>query len=337
MKKLMSALTTLLLALGLFAIAPATQADAAPPSVPGGRANYVATLMVARYNDAFGRLSMLTFAPNNQVVEDYWVWRQTEAPTTMTFANQVDTGLDTGSPGPACSVMTARKFTDAPARRTSRWVYDRYGNVVITHQPGSITETYRVIQRAGITELSLIRHSYANASQVFGQAFGSRASFGTKQAMNASALAAAVRSTPFTSREQNWNTPTVTTSSSFNWYQYVSCGSNCARGPGSTTPLSQVTPQTYHTYFMNGGGRKVYWYHQIESVAAGWDANRQTWAFPRKPGEPFCARPARGGHLTPMLQIIDDSGKFRGLVGVEASLYLRSRGSSIISQVVAFR
>ena len=336
MKKLTSILTMLLLALGLFAVSPVPDA-AALPSVPGGRANYVSSVMVARYNDAFGRLSTLQFQAGGKVIEDYWIWRQTGAPTTQSFANQVDTGLDTGTPGPVCSVMTARKFTDAPTRRTSTWRYALNGtHIVITH-PGPITETYQIINRTGITELKLTSHSYANASQVFAQAFGSNASFSMRQGMNASQLNMAVRSTPFTAREQNWNTPTVTTSASFNWYQYDSCGPNCARGKGSVTPPSQVAPSTYHTYFMNGAGRKVYWYHQIESVAAGWDARAQAWAYPRTSGEAFCARPWRGGHLTPMLQIVDDSGKFRGLVGVEASLYHRVKGGSIIGQTIAFR
>lgn len=297
----------------------------------------MSALLIARYNDAVGRLSMLTFSADGKVVEDYWVWRQTEAPTALTFANQVDTGLDTGTPGPVCSVMTARKFTDAPTRRTSTWRYALNGTHIVVTHAGTITETYQIIDRAGVTELKLTSHNYANASQVFGQAFGSTQPFTKRQAMNAVKASPAVGWTPFTSRSQNWNTATVTTSSSFHWDQYDTCGPNCARGKGSVTPPAQVTPETYHTYFVNGGGRKVYWYHQKESVAAGWDARVGQYSLPRKPGEAFCARPSRGGHLVPMLQIIDDSGAYRGLVGTEASLYARTKGGSIVSQLIAFK
>jgi hypothetical protein len=47
-------------------------------------------------------------------------------------------------------------------------------------------------------------------------------------------------------------------------------------------------------------------------------------------GAPNCIGPG-GGHLKPLLQIIDDEGEFRGWVGVEASLSKQVYGGAIVT------
>lgn len=281
-------------------------------TLPGGRSNYVFTLMAARYNDAFSRLSTWVFRTDGTIEERYWLWRQTDAPvTTNVYAHRSPSGYTTAGCPKVCDVWTATSFLPgtSPTLRIGSWSYTPTGAVHIVWG-GTIHEYYNVTDHGTYTRLELGQYNYANVSIVYGTAFGSNWS------LNSGVTMADVRAAgdlDFTLHSQNWDAVTQSVSGTVVWSQYILCTiGSCMQGSN---------PAVYHTYYANNpavDGRKTYWYHQLASV--GGNAN--------------CADVTQGGHTQQMLQAIDDNGQFIGFVGAEASLLGRKYGGSIVNYYV---
>ena len=280
---------------------------------PDGRPHFVAAIMGARYNGAWVRLATWRFVEPDRIEEDFWFWTQDDTPASSDVnAWRLATGYRTTGCPEDCEVWTARGFEPgaAPSSRGGSYRWSSLGNLVVSWPDGR-SETYRAIDHGGYTELSLVTHDYPGVSTVYAGVFGSRASLEIGVDID---VVRASGSLPWAGHSQNWDAVTIATSGTFFWSQYLSCVSSwCIQGEN---------PSLYHTYFATdpgAGGRKIYWYHQLASVALRTD----------------CADPVRGGHTYQMLQVLDDGGAFVGFVGVEASLIAQRHGASIVAQITA--
>lgn len=286
--------------------------DATPetPPLPGGRANFVASVMGAGYNSSWVRLSTWKFSGDGKVGESYWRWDHAETPVPSSLRGQrADTGYNTTGCPKNCDVWTAKGFEPGttPRSRVGEWRFDSNNNIRIDW-PDGFFELYKVVEHSGYAELTLVTHDYKNISQVFASAFGSNASLDQGVTIDKIKAAGSVVST---FHEQGWDVVTISKTVTMPFSQYDQC-------TGSPSMQGQ-NPAVYHTYFSGNpatDGRKNYWYSQLRSVALN----------------STCADIDRGGHTFQLLQALNDDGNFIGWVGAEASLIGKYNGGTIITQ-----
>ncbi len=302
-----------------------TQADAdADPtaSLPLGRKYFVFALMLARHNAAVARLSKWLFAKDGTVQERYWIWSQKNTPDPHNIDLwRAATGYDTKGCSYVCSVWTSAGFEPGALPKTREGTYDWEDGQIIIQWSGGFWERYETIDHGTYAELSIVGHNYENVSAVYAKAFGSQASLSTTATASAIQQSGPLKLTTYA---QYWNKPTINAATTIYLSSYQLCASSPVLQGTSNQPSIPYDETGYHTYFVadpkQPEGRKVYWYHQLENVALTNNG---------------CANPARGGHLAPLLQILDDQENFVGFVGVEASLYGTNEGGSIISWMEA--
>ncbi|PZS33197.1 MAG: hypothetical protein DLM59_06805 [Pseudonocardiales bacterium] len=295
------------------AMATPAQAAAAP-NLPGGRANYVVVAIGGPANAMYVRLATYQFATNNTMTEKVWSWRQNSISGTAANMKR-STGYTTSGCLRACPIRTPINFQPGgvPVTATGTWRLDSYGHLSIGWSWGA-GETWRLDNsQAGFTSMSIWS---SNQAIVKGWGFGSNAA-ATSGATISQAYAAARLYGPLVQNVYGANTQHLNLG--FNFPDYNRCSnSTCLEGKGNTAADKRTWFNSYIGGNPNTDGRKNYWNFQTGGVAQM-----------EQPGT-VCISTNGGGHTAAMLQVIDDTGHFRGWVGVEASIVQMYWGRAIV-------
>ena len=306
-------LHALLLTLATAASAVAPGSAAPPRQLPGDRSDFVvATAHLAP--DAWTRLGTYHFDANGTVTAHSYRWELKHRPRSPVRVpvgarpNGVDCapGSVTRPGSRPCQVMTAAGFTGrAPELRRGTFEM-RPGSVVrIVWTPQS-TEEWSVQSLRG-----LVRLAFRNSGDATdGYAYGSKAGLSTRRAI--SSVHDSPRRLPLTgwSWDPRTGKRTAMKSSPFGQQNYRRCASPswCMTQyqSGSTVCDCKGSKDTSIQYYLarvNNHDRRDTWWHWCTCLVA-------------KHGQPCYSG---NSHVKPLLQVLDDSGEFRGWVGVEAS------------------
>jgi len=292
-------------------------------TLPGGRSTYVMTTFAGASNAHIVRLSMYMFATNGTVTERYWAWRQDGiAGVEQAKYTKVPSGYTTTGCVRSCPIRTPVGFQSGGTPKTTAgtWYMDRYGRLVIKW--GALLETWRLdASQAGFVSAS-IWNSNRNIREGYG--FGSNASPNvgvTRAAVTASARLYG----PIV--QNNYAVATTYSNVGFHFPSYNQCtGARCLQGKAVIAADRKTWFNTYVAVNPAADGRKNFWNFQTGAVQ---QAESPYSVCISNPGG------AGGGHTAALLQVIDDSGRFRGYVGVEASLNRRAYGQAVVSSFVS--
>ena len=193
---------------------------------------------------------------------------------------------------------------------------------VIYWDATGIRETYEINTKdSKLTELILTPHTHKNVVNAVARAYGSnyKGAGVTPQSIGKAALNPPASMSGTNLHTKRWGAGTYTKQKQpFYLSNFSACStaSNCM-------VAGAVTGSTWLQYMhFQPGTRKVTWYNMLVHPD-------------NTPTPTECIRSDRGGHQWAMLQVIDDSGKFRGFVGGEASLYGRADASNYVAMIAA--
>ncbi|MEV0384710.1 hypothetical protein [Nonomuraea sp. NPDC050643] len=307
-------------------------------SLPGGKATYVVSQghLKAASQQNWVRLGSYSFAANGTVTSSLYLWWQRNPTARQRTGMVPDSGCTTkaggSNPRPrTCEVLTAGGFTGAPDEKRTG-TYTLSGDVLSIRWKiaQTWTEQWYVrpspdgkLARLDLKQSSLATHGYG---------YGSNAAVGTRRAMSS------VKAFPGALRQDltSWahgkivksdNQPfglssfraCATTTSCLTYLQPSSKGAcqkegGCPKyGGGTAANVSSI--QYYLTKISNTDRRDTLW-HWCTCLAMERDE--------------FCY--TGNSHVKPLMQIIDDSGAFRGWVGAEASFSIgAARGTDMIA------
>lgn len=295
----------------------ATAATAAPRSLaglPGGRSTYVISAFGGTTNHMYARVATYQFATNGAMYERVWAWRQ-DSITGGTANMKRYTGYTTSGCLRACPVRTPVNFQPAGAFITAygTWYVDVYGHLII-HWSWGAYEAWRL----DASQPGFVGASIWSSNQAIVKAWGFGSNWQGGGATMAGVSAADRLYGPLV--QNAYGVPTQYISLGFHFPDYSRCtNGTCMQGKGVTAADKRTWYNTYLAGNPAQDGRKNYWNFQTGSVA-------QT----EQPGT-SCISSNGGGHTAAMLQVIDDSGRFRGWVGSEASLTQAYYGRAIVS------
>lgn len=301
-----------------FAVAPAVNARVSHGTpLPGGRPRYVVSVMGGSYNAYWVRLAQYSFTAGKggtgTVRQSYWLWNQARFSGTAK-QNKVSTGYLTSGCSATCAVRTPKGFQPGAGPMgtlTGRYRFDRYGRLVV-EWPGHQVEAWTV--RKSGPRLARMTLHHTNMSGLSGDGLGSTASFATGATRNqvaATTLTGVQRVASYGDggahpvRTSRWSTNVVAP-----MQRCSGSGSACLFHTGKAWRTAIVVPK--------GLGRRAFWQHQRQ----GNDGDR---------GACFGSG---GGHTVALLQGIDDSGRFAGFVGAEASFNGRSWHNAVVAQLL---
>ncbi len=292
---------------------------AAAATLPGGRSTYVMTTFAGASNAYIVRLSMYMFSTTGTVTERYWAWRQDGiAGVEQAKYTKVATGYTTAGCLRACSIRTPVGFQPGgtPKTTSGTWYRDSYGRIVVRW--GALYETWRLdASQAGFVSASIYN---SNRTIRKGYGFGSNASPNVGVTRD-SVYAATRLYGPIV--QNNYAVPTTYSNVGFNFPDYNKCtGVRCLQGKAVTAADRRTWFNTYIAVNPTTDGRKNYWNFQT--------GTQQQLESPNT----VCISNG-GGHTAALLQVLDDSGRFRGYVGVEASLNRRAYGQAVVSSFVS--
>jgi hypothetical protein len=305
---LLLAVLTLLLSISY--VAPASAA-----SLPGGKANWVASVGSLTNGTAYKnwvRLGYYQFSTDGTVSHNYWNWYQPDRPPRVGTGVNYECSTSSDVP-PECNVLTGAGFTGSPTGGftgtfsvsgsvlTVNFTHDRNGSALSK----TLTEKWTM----GAVDAQLQRAAggpsgFSNYSATHGFAYGSNASFDyTSRASMAEIKGTGPQDGNVGYNSWTWNRNAVANvpsgfGSFASWglcdsgqcLGYVQHDSNC----GCTSSKDR------HYYFAeHGNGRRNSMWLWCECLAQG--ATCYT----------------GNSHIRPLLQVIDDGGDFRGWVGVE--------------------
>ncbi len=272
----------------------------------GDRGNFVVAIgrLVEGIEEPWARLAQYSFRDDGTVVDDSWYWHARESRSSRTGA--APTGIRTGSTCGHCEVWTADRFEDAEGQRRTYGRYLVVGNALSIIWPGDARETWLVDISSDplLTKLTFVGSSYGANT---GWAYGSRRGF--SKSVSADRLVADTRydRTYRGAYSANQNGALTGGLTSINLGMFRPCATGCSR-------FDTVTTQ----YLLAGtGGRRNYLNHQRASLHDDCIGDRSA--------------EEEAGHLKPMLQVIDDAGRFRGWVMAEVGLYGHTGGDTILS------
>ncbi len=314
---LMMTLVAVLLPIALSA--PQAQAQAAQV-LPGGRSTYVVSVMGGTNLHMYSKLAMYLFSTNGTVTQRYWYWRQDQV---SGYSNSVHTKLPSGYTTSgcryACPVRTPVGFQKgvAPKTMTGTWRIDSYKNLYVKWT-ATAWETWRVnSSQPGFTALTAMT-AYNSQRIQRGWAFGSN--WSPDSGVSMAKVHASVRLLGPLAHNY-YGVPTQVLQQGFYFPNYQKCSNGtCLQSMENT---SSDKRKWYHSYFAGNpaaDGRKTYW-------------NSQTGSVQQSENPAWVCIGYGGGHTSAALQVIDDSGNFRGLVGAEASL---DRQAYAMAQVSAW-
>jgi hypothetical protein len=320
-----------------FIVTPSPPAVAALAALPGGKATYVVSQghLKASSKENWVRLGSYRFAADGTVTAALYLWWQRHPQARQRTGVTPDAGCTTKAGGTQsrprmCEVLTAGGFTGAPDE-TRTGTYTVSGNVVSIRWKiaQTWTEQWNVrsspdgkLARLDLKSSTLATHGYG---------YGSNATLGTRRAMSS------VKAFPGKLRQDltSWangkivnsgNQPfglssfrtCATTTYCLTYLQPSSNGAcqksgGCPKyGGGTAANVSSI--QYYLTRVSNSDRRDTLW-HWCTCLAM-------------ERGE-FCY--TGNSHVKPLMQIIDDSGAFRGWVGAEASFSTGARGADMLA------
>ncbi|GAA3260034.1 hypothetical protein [Nonomuraea helvata] len=322
----------------VLAIIVAPSGPAAAAQLPGGKATYVVSQghLKAASNENWVRLGSYRFAANGTVSAALYLWWQRHPVARQRTGLVPDSGCTTKAGGAQsrprmCEVLTAGGFTGAPDESRTG-TYTVSGNVLTIRWKIAQTWTEQWYVRSSpdgkLARLDLKSSTLAT----HGYGYGSNAAVGTRRAMSS------VKAFPGSLRQDltSWAGGKITTAgnqpfglSAFRacsttttclTYLQPSSNSACQKeggcpnyGGGTRANISSI--QYYLTKISNSDRRDTLW-HWCTCLA-----------MERKE---FCY--TGNSHVKPLMQIIDDSGAFRGWVGAEASF---STGGSRAQDMMA--
>lgn len=330
MRRIRLFLAMLFIVASVGAIAPSS-AQAA--GLPGGKSQFVLSFMGYRTqgakdpSSAFNRVSEITFNTNGTLTERYWSWNAQMAPVVNSAkANRVQVGTTTGC-SKACGVFAPVSFDKAGSTRTGTWRQDSISGkayAVIYWDATGTRETYEIKTiDPTLTELSLTSHTHSNVVRAVGRAYGSnyKGAGVTPQSIGKVAL-----NPPASMGDTNLHTKRWGAGTYMQQKQPIDMGNfkPCSTASNCLVAGDRVGSTWLQYMHFQPGTRKVTWYNMI--------VHKDNTPTPTE-----CIRNDRGGHQWAMLQVIDDSGKFRGLVGAEASLYGRADASNYVAMIAAIR
>jgi hypothetical protein len=309
-------------AIGLLAAAVLPQVVVAAPAgaatLPGGRSTYVVTMMDGRINALAVRLATYSFSTNGTVTERYWAWRQDSVSGKGNVKwTKPSSGYNTAGCTHACPVRTPVGFQKgaAPHVFTGRWTMQSHDELAIKWTPTYPLEVWHLDSgQPGIVGARLV----SGSATAVGWGIGSNA-----PASRGVSLASIYRgggwiTGPFA---ENAYAPTTRHMSvGFSTADYTLCSTGrCLQSRKVTGDDKRSWYSSYFAADPAVDGRKVYWNNQTGVV-------QQL----ENPGS-VCISASGGGHTNALLQALDDSGRFVGYVGVEASINQRKYGQDIVA------
>ena len=299
-------------------VVPARQA-AATVGLPGGRANYVVSVIGGGLNAYFSRVAEYTFTGGSgstgTVAESFWYWNMATF-TGDASVNKVNTGYATTGCANTCSIRTPVGFQPSAAPKTLNGTYtiDINGRVVVAWTGGQY-ETWTLTGFTSYQKLTLFNSNY---NLLYGDGYGSAAAFTTGASRNALAALTLNEVERTASYCSSGNCPAANNGYIFTASAPINFGSDYTACTSSPC-LSLTNTATWRSMFVvdPANGRRVFWQHQNQGVDG-------------VTGPCFSSG---GGHTWALLQAVDDNGNFIALVGAEASLNARADGNAVVSQV----
>ena len=292
--------------------AVATPASAA--TLPGGKANYVVSVIGGTVNATGVRLASYAFRSDGTVVQEYWAWRQDRitGKGNASWAKPFSGYKTTGCLRP-CPIRTPVGFQSGRRGTVIVGKWSMSGSTLTIRFGQGTAEHWRIgAGMSGVASASLI----SSSPQVHGWAIGSNASL--TRAVGMRTIYAAQRF--YGPLAQNsYGSATTMAHIGFAYQGYRLCSNGlCMQGTNVTSANKRTWFSSYWAANPTRDGRKVFWNNQTGSV-------QQT----EQPGS-TCISATGGGHTDALLQALDDSGRIVGLVGVEASLNQRKPGQAIV-------
>jgi hypothetical protein len=286
-------------------------------SLPGGRANYVVSVIGGKTGAVAVRLASYRFAANGTVVEEYWTWRQNgisgkgNSRWTKPASGYRTTGCRRN-----CPIRTPVGFQSGRRGRRASGTWSTTGSRLTIRWGRSVERWQLDTSVRGVVGARLV----TSDPQAHGWALGSNTSLA--RAVPMTALYRAQRFYgPLASN--SYGTPTTQSAIGFAYQDYTLCpNGTCLQGRAVTAANKRRWFSSYWATQPGRDGRKVFWNFQTGAVQQA-----------EQPGS-VCISASGGGHTDALLQALDDSGRIIGLVGVEASLNQRKRGQAVVSAFV---
>ncbi|WP_131741001.1 hypothetical protein [Actinomadura roseirufa] len=288
---------------------PATVAHASSrrEGPPLGKSNYAVALgglaPDSRTNSV--RLGQYTFAADGTVSELYWQWSQS------TRVVRTGTGvLADGCTTRDCEVLTAGGWQTTDVAFTATGTYGVNGTRLRIDWDGGLWEEWRLTSLAG-GELGDIELSDGNLGATHGFGNGSNASW--DQRIPAETVAA-VDQAKLVHRYYLWKTQ----STPAGYQGYIDHGD----GAPFWVPRWKVCADGRCLGAQTRAGEHVHTAYYVSPATASAEDRRDTlWHWHTELADKRGERCYTGNsHVKPMIQVVDDLGRFHGWVGVEASL-----------------
>jgi hypothetical protein len=285
---------------------------------PGGKESYAVTVgQVAPKGTTptgkeFSRLAMYYFDADGTVREAFWFWSWTVGYPAATVRT-TSAGCDN------CAIHTAGGFeTGAAVKELTGKYTTSAGKLAITWSNGATENWVVASPEPGISVIALTGSNYgANV----GQGYGSNVRSTVAVPMNQIPKKKDVGRTAFNAYDQDTGklvSGAGTSGIDLTQPQWQQCSTNCLSAAFVITdPKSKACTackpgeqRAIRYYLASEGGRKNFYEHFCTCLLQG-----KNKCF------------SGGSHLKPQLQVIDDAGKFRGWVGVEAQQRVPQRGT----------
>ncbi|MFD5426572.1 hypothetical protein [Streptomyces sp. NPDC127084] len=341
--------------LAAFALFAALLVSAAPaqaaPARPGGKANWVVSvggLNTAAANNYrnWVRLGYYVFAGDGTVTTTHWNWAQRDQPTRVDAVT-----ADCGGNVPECTVRTVDGFAGNPTggyQGTFRYADD--GRLVVTWTKDTagkaltrpLTEYWNLetgLASGGAARITSPSYygaygrdveipatgEFSDYTATFGVGYGSNASLGrdsratmkqlvTDPRYNAQPYRGAYVTTTASSADPDTRVGIVERQGTGGMWSFgdtanpwkVCSSGSCMGWLQPNTSCNSVDKDRVRYIAEIGGGRRNTEEYWCQSLAQG------------KPCYKY------NSHPRPMLQVIDDSGRFQGWVGVEAFTHVKT-------------
>ncbi|MEU1389196.1 MULTISPECIES: hypothetical protein [unclassified Nonomuraea] len=309
----------------------------AASALPGGKSTFVVSQghLQAASRQNWVRLGTYRFAANGTVSAALYLWWQRFPKARQRTGTVPDPSCTTKAGGVAsrprgCEVLTAGGYTGGPSE-TRTGTYTLAGNVLTIRWKIAQTWTEQWYVRTSpdgrLARLDLKGSSLAT----HGYGYGSNAAIGTRRAMSS------VRAFPGSLRQDltSWASGTLVNSANqpFGHSSFRACKS-------TTSCLTYLQPSSRGACQKSGGCPKygggtranvssIQYYLTTISKS---DRRDTLWhwctCLAMERGE-FCY--TGNSHVKPLMQIIDDTGAFRGWVGAEASFSTGSRATDMLA------
>lgn len=289
---------------GIVLVGGVLSAPAYAATPPAGRGSYVVGVLgdSPTKGRSWVRLAMYSLRADGSARMDYWAWNQDK--TLL----RTPTGFRTSGCQYDCPVWTSEGFEPGAGPSQTFGTWSVQGDKVEIKWSDTVTEVWRYVNHDNITKLDL--NSATNRPTV-GWGWGSTKGFSTYATM--SQIKSKNVALAGLYRQNNYGESSGTQKTGLDLSLFGQCNANCLR-----------LHTTDDKYYLAGGsaqtgqldGRKLYYNLQKFKVDSSKCIGEQS--------------EIGAGHLRPSLQIIDDTGAFRGMISVEATVYKPVPGGAII-------